>query len=84
MSSRPSSKYIGKEFFACALIKKRKYWLKFVPGKEIEAHFKEMDVGDTNAIKVKFDGFKYNIWGMKEPNYVMQMMAMGGTLLTEG
>ncbi len=47
-------------------------------------HFKEMDVGDTNAIKVKFDGFKYNIWGMKEPNYVLQMMAIGGALLTEG
>ncbi len=50
----------------------------------MEALFEEMDVGDTDAIKGKNDGFKYNILGMKEPNYVMQMMVMGGALLTEG
>jgi hypothetical protein len=26
------------------------------------------------------DGTTYNLWGMKEPDYVMQMMATGGPL----
>ncbi len=29
----------------------------------------------------KMDGFKYNIWGMKEPKW---MMATGGALFIEG
>mmetsp|Transcript_5756 Transcript_5756/g.11762 ORF Transcript_5756/g.11762 Transcript_5756/m.11762 type:complete len:176 (+) Transcript_5756:290-817(+) len=50
----------------------------------MEAHIEEMDVGDTDAIEGKMEGFNYNIWGMKEPNYVMRMMATGGALFTEG
>jgi hypothetical protein len=27
------------------------------------------------------DGVTYNLWGMKEPDYVMRMMATGGPLV---
>ena len=37
--------------FAVALIKKCRYWPKYVPGDEIIAHFDNKDVGDINTIK---------------------------------
>ncbi len=77
-------KLCRKGIFVCAFIEKKKYWPKFVPNKEMESHIKEMDVGDTNAIKGKMDGFKYNIWDLKESNCAIKMMATGGSLFTEG
>ena len=35
-------KFRKKFFFACVVIKKRRYWLFVVPGKEMEDHFGEM------------------------------------------
>ena len=42
----------------------------------------EVEVGDTDAIKGTIDDVIYNIWWMKEPNYVTRMMATGGRLLS--
>ena len=69
--------------FACALVKKRCYWPTLVPGQAMQDHFdmEGMEVGDTNAIQGVMDGQPYNLWGMKEPDYVIRMMAMGGALL---
>ena len=49
----------------------------------MEAHFQGMNVGDVDAIQGTKDGFSYTIWGMKEPNYVMCMMATGGALIAD-
>ena len=38
-------------------------------------------VGEIDAIQVKVDYVIYNLWGIKEPNYVMMIMATGGHLL---
>ena len=54
-----------------------------VPGKEMEDPFGEVDVGETDAVQVTFGDVIYNLWEMKEPNYVMSMMATGGRLLTD-
>ena len=54
-----------------------------VPGKDTEDHFGGAEVGETNAIQVTVDYVIYNLWGMKEPNYVMRMMATGGRLLVD-
>ena len=43
----------------------------------------EVEVGDTDAIQGTVDDVIYNLWGMKEPNYVMRMMATGGRLLAD-
>jgi hypothetical protein len=40
-----------------------------------------LGVGDLLAISGKLDSEKYFLWGLKEPSYVMKMMAMGGLLL---
>ena len=69
--------------FACAVIKKRRYWPAFVPGEAISREFDnlELKVGDTLAISRKLDGEEYFFWALKEPSYIMKMMAMGGPLL---
>jgi hypothetical protein len=70
--------------YSCALIKKRKYWPKGVPGEAMQAFFDVdgVDVGDCHAIQGVMEGTTYNLWGMKEPDYVMRMMATGGLLDT--
>ena len=52
-----------------------------VPGKDMEDHFREVEVGEMDAIQGTVDDVIYNLWEMKEPNYVMRMMATGGHLL---
>ena len=36
----------------------------------------ELKVGDSLAITGKLDGKEYFLWGLKEPSYIMKMMAM--------
>ena len=36
-------------FFACAVIKKRRYWPAMVPGREMEDHFREVEAGEKDA-----------------------------------
>ena len=70
--------------FAAALIKKRRYWPKHVSGDEIIAHFKDKDVGAVDAIKGTMDSVPFHIHGMKEPDYIMMLMTMYGTILRLG
>jgi hypothetical protein len=66
--------------FACALIKKCQSWPVGVPGDVMQARFDRprVNVGDVDAVSGTQDGIPYNLWGIKEPNYVMRMMATGG------
>ena len=54
-----------------------------VPGKEMENHFGYLEVGETDSIQATVDDVIYNLWGIKEPNYVMSTIATGGLLLTD-
>ena len=54
-----------------------------VPVKDMEDNFGEVEVGDTDAIQGTVDNVIYNLWGMKEPNYVMMKMATGDHLLED-
>ena len=49
----------------------------------MEDHFWEVEVGETHAIQVTVDDVIYNLLVMKEPTYVMMMMATGGGLLAD-
>ncbi len=66
--------------FAYALIKKRQSWPIVVPGDAMQRRFDrpEVNVGDVEAISGTQDGMPYFLWGMKELDYVMCMMATGG------
>ncbi|MFN9938499.1 MAG: hypothetical protein ACK56I_03405, partial [bacterium] len=55
--------------YSCALIKKRKYWPKGVPGEAMQSFFDAdgVNVGDCHAIQGMMEGTTYNLWEMKEP-----------------
>ena len=46
-------------------------------------HFGEVEVVETDTIQVTVDAVIYNLWLMKEANYVMRMMDTGGRLLAD-
>ena len=54
-----------------------------VSGKDMEDHFGEVGVGDTDAIQGKVGDVIYNLWEIRESNYVMIMMTTGGRLLED-
>ena len=63
-----------KGVFTSALIKKRRYWLKFIRGEEIKAHFADKDVGDTDSWAGVLDDKPFHVCAMKELDYVVQMI----------
>ena len=71
---------LGKKgLYAGALIKKRRYWPKFVKGDIIKEHFVEKHVGDVDAWQGKMDDQPLYIFAMKEPDYIMSIIANYGT-----
>ncbi len=57
------------------------YWSAYVTGNAMTEAFAEVQIGDSMAISGTLDGKEYFLWGLKEPSYVMKMMATGGLLL---
>ena len=69
--------------YASALIKKRRYWPKGVPGDAINQHFKELEVGTADSLKCEVEEENLDIFCFKEPDYVMKLMSSYGTNSTE-
>ncbi len=69
-----------KGVFAAALIKKRRYWPAKVQGDAIIEHFKDKDVGDTDALRGTFDNISFHIYAQKEPDYTTMIMSTYQTL----
>lgn len=70
-----------KGVFASALIKKRRFWPKGVDGNAITSHFTELSVGTTDRLPGTFEDIKFDIFAMKEPDYVMMLMSTYGALI---
>ena len=70
--------------FAAASIKKRRYWPKHIRGEEIKAHFADKQVGESDAWSGRLDEIPFDIFAMKEPEYVMSMMSTYGMLVAPG
>ena len=64
-----------KGLYSSAVIKKRRYWPSLIPGDKIDAKFKELDVGATESLRGELDGIKYDVFCLKEPQYVMKLMS---------
>ena len=62
-----------------ALIKKRRYWPKHVPGDEIDAAMADAPVGTVKTLKGKVNGRDAFIHCLKEEEYVTKIMSMFGT-----
>ena len=68
-----------KGVFASALIKKRRYWPKYIKVDAIKALFENKDVGDADSWAGTLDNFPFHVYAMKEPDYVMSLMSAYGT-----
>ena len=66
--------------YASALIKKRRYWPKHIKGQEINDYFEMEEVGATKRLPGMLDGVKFDVFAMKEPEYVMMLMSTYGCL----
>ena len=67
--------------YASALIKKRKYWPKYIKGDVIRQHFDEKAVSDCGSWKGIMEEVPFHVNAMKEPDYIMSLMLMYGTNL---
>jgi hypothetical protein len=70
--------------FSAALIKKRRYWPKYIDGDRIKQHFESKDIGAIDALRGELDEVPFHVFGMKEENYVMMLMSTYGTLSRVG
>ena len=66
----------SKGVYAKALINKWHYWLKVVPGDLIDTHFEDKKVSDIRIIETLTEDDKlFKLFCIKEPDYVMKIMA---------
>ena len=66
--------------YASALVKKRRYWPKFVKGDAIAQHFEDKPLGTTERLPGMLDGEKFDLFCMKDDGYVMTLMSTYGSL----
>ncbi len=62
------------------MIKKRCFWPKGIDGTRIVAHFDNLAVGTTDRLPGNYENIKFDVFAMKEPDYVMMMMSTYGAL----
>ena len=67
--------------FSGALIKKRKYWPKWIDGDAIDRHMEDRAVGECDSFRGRLNGIDYDVFCMKEPEYVMKIMSTYGGLI---
>jgi len=65
--------------FTSALIKKRCCCPKHIQGDTTAEHFKDKEVGAVDAWPGTLDGVKFNIFAMKELDYIMSIISTYGT-----
>ena len=70
--------------YASALIKKQKYWPKYIKGDAIRDHFTAKNVGDCDSWKGSMEEVPFHVYAMKEPDYIMSLMSTYGTIQCSG
>ena len=69
-----------KGIFASALVKKRRYWPKYIAGDKIKEDFKDVAVGVTRRLPGELNGEKFDLFCLREPDYVMILISTYGSL----
>ena len=64
--------------YASVLIKKRKYWPKYIKDDAIRQHFDDKAVGGCESWKDNMDEVPFHVYAIKEPDYAMSLMLMYG------
>lgn len=65
--------------FASAVIKKRRYWPKYIDGDEIKLYFAFKDVGHADSIGGTLEDVPFDVFCMKDDGYVNMLMSTYGT-----
>ena len=68
--------------YSQALIKKRKYWPKDVPGDHIDRYFDGKPLGYCKSLKQDMNGIPFYVHCCKDSRYVTKMMSTHGLLTT--
>ena len=68
-----------KGVFASALIKKWRYWPKYIKGDDIQAPFDNKNMGDVDSWAGTLDNIPFHVYAMKELDYIMSLMSTYGT-----
>jgi hypothetical protein len=80
--SKGITKLAENGVYGQALIKKRKYWPKYVPGDMIDEYMSAKAVGEACTFKQVLDGRDFFVHCMKDRDYVTKIMSCHGTLAT--
>jgi len=72
-----------KGVFAAAVIKKRKYWPKHVPGAAMDEKMALKAVGECDSLAGTLDGVPYDLFVLKDAGYTMKIMSTYGSLLVQ-
>ena len=64
-----------------ALVKKRKYWPKDVPGDQIDRYFDGKELGFSKTLKQDMDGILFYVHCSKDTKFVTKMMSSHGLLM---
>jgi Transposase IS4 len=65
--------------FAAAVIRKHWYWLKYIRGDKLAAYFEDKAFGSYDCIGGTLNNVQFSVHCLKEPDYVMFLMATYGT-----
>jgi hypothetical protein len=70
-----------KGVFAAAMIKKRRYWPKDIPGDDIVRAMQDYPIGSSARIPgTTFDNVNFDIFALKDKDYVLMFMSTYGAL----
>lgn len=70
-----------KGIFASAVIKKRRFWPKHVPGEAMDAWMSIKPIGGVDSLTGRLDNVPYNLFCMKDVDYTMKLMSTYGSLV---
>lgn len=73
-----------KGIFAAALIKKRRYWPKYIDGEGTSDHLRDKEVGTADSRSGTLSGVPFRVMALVEPDYIMQVMTTYGTMERKG
>lgn len=66
--------------YGSAVIKKRRFWPKYILGDAIDRRFEGKEIGFVDALPGLMEGHCFKIFCMKEEDYVMKLMSTYGAL----
>ena len=57
------------------LIKKWKYWPKYVPGEAMNKHMASKELGEYDSLRGALDGVPYDLFTLKDHDYTMKLVS---------